>query len=186
MRRKRISTAAVGGLAATLLAVGTVVPAHASGNTLTVNVGTVVRPVTHVAAGGLYGVDTGTTPPLAQLYPLHLNNFTQPPPGTQQLGNGASHPCCDGLQVAGKVISAGATAVPPAARHLQHVPVQLGELERLGVEDPHHDHGSGQRDRDDQRRRVRDLERAGLQLDDEHPERPQRRDLPQRMDEDLP
>ena len=29
-------------------------PSQAAGNTLTVNVGTVVRPVTHVAAGGLY------------------------------------------------------------------------------------------------------------------------------------
>jgi hypothetical protein len=36
-------------------------PAHASGNTLTVDVGTTVRPVTHVAAGGLYGVDSGST-----------------------------------------------------------------------------------------------------------------------------
>lgn len=90
------------------LTFGAASPAHAAGNTLTVNVGTTVRPVTHVAAGGLYGVDTGTTPPLDQLYPLHANTFTQPPPGTQQLGNGATHPCCDALGVAGKVTSAGA------------------------------------------------------------------------------
>jgi hypothetical protein len=83
-------------------------PARAAGNTLTVNVGTTVRPVTHVAAGGLYAVDTGTKPPLAQMYPLRLNHLTQPPPGGQQLGNGATTPCCDGLQVAGKVTSAGA------------------------------------------------------------------------------
>ncbi|MDM7892820.1 hypothetical protein [Curtobacterium caseinilyticum] len=82
-------------------------PAFAAGNTLTVNVGTTVRPVTHVAAGGLYGVDTGSTPPLSQLYPLHVNTFTQPPPGTKQLGNGATSPCCDGLQVAGKITDAG-------------------------------------------------------------------------------
>ncbi|MFS0731326.1 CBM35 domain-containing protein [Curtobacterium sp. 1P10AnD] len=86
---------------------GAATPAFAAGNTLTVNVGTTVRPVTHVAAGGLYGVDTGDTPPLSQLYPLHVNNFTQPPPGTQQLGNGATHPCCDGLQVADKITQAG-------------------------------------------------------------------------------
>ncbi|MGN7192130.1 CBM35 domain-containing protein [Curtobacterium sp. MCBA15_004] len=86
---------------------GSTAPAYADGNTLTVNVGTTVRPVTHVAAGGLYGVDTGSTPPLSQLYPLHVNTFTQPPPGTQQLGNGATHPCCDGLQVAGKITDAG-------------------------------------------------------------------------------
>jgi hypothetical protein len=83
-------------------------PAQAAGNTLTVNVGTPVRPVTHVAAGGLYAVDTGTTPPLEQMYPLRLNHLTQPPPGGQQLGNGATRPCCDGLQIAGKVTSAGA------------------------------------------------------------------------------
>jgi hypothetical protein len=79
-------------------------PASAAGNTLTVNVGTTVRPVTHVASGGLYAVDTGTTVPQA----LHLNHLTQPPYGVQQLGNGATVPCCDGLQVAGKVTGAGA------------------------------------------------------------------------------
>jgi hypothetical protein len=89
-------------------AVAVATPAHAAGNTLTVNVGTVVRPVTHVAAGGLYAVDTGSKPPLERLYPLKLNHLTQPPPGGQQLGNGATSPCCDGLQVAGKVTSAGA------------------------------------------------------------------------------
>ena len=93
----------------TLITVGSpATPARAAGNTLTVNVGTTVRPVTHVAAGGLYAVDTGSKPPLEQLYPLKLNHLTQPPPGGQQLGNGATSPCCDGLQVAGKVTSAGA------------------------------------------------------------------------------
>ncbi len=99
-------SAAVGiGLMLALAAVAA--PAQAAGNTLTVNVDTVVRPVTHVAAGGLYGVDTGNTPPLSQLYPLHVNTFTQPPPGGQQLGNGATQPCCDALDVAGKITNAG-------------------------------------------------------------------------------
>lgn len=108
--RSRRLAAVIGSLAATatiLAGMGATAPAFAAGNTLTVNVGTTVRPVTHVAAGGLYGVDTGNTPPLSQLYPLHVNTFTQPPPGTQQLGNGATSPCCDALQVAGKVTSAG-------------------------------------------------------------------------------
>lgn len=100
-----LTTLVVAGTA--VLGLGAATPAFAAGNTLTVNVGTTVRPVTHVAAGGLYGVDTGTTPPLSQLYPLHVNSFTQPPPGTQQLGNGATSPCCDGLQVAGKITDAG-------------------------------------------------------------------------------
>lgn len=79
-------------------------PASAAGNTLTVNVGTTVRPVTHVASGGLYAVNSSTQVPQA----LHLNHLTQPPYGVQQLGNGATVPCCDGLEVAGKVTSAGA------------------------------------------------------------------------------
>ncbi|WP_426501958.1 CBM35 domain-containing protein [Dactylosporangium sp. McL0621] len=105
----RIRTAAATAILTTLVTTGVFAgTAHAAGNTLTVNVGTVVRPVTQVASGGLYGVDTAGKPPLAQLYPLRMNHFTQPPPGGQQLGNGATQPCCDGLQVAGKVTSAGA------------------------------------------------------------------------------
>jgi len=104
---RKAATAAVALTAPVALFIATP-PAHAAGNTLTVNVGTAVRPVTHVAAGGLYGVDAGSaTPPLAQLYPLHVNSFTQPPPGTQQLGNGATTPCCDALKVADKITRAG-------------------------------------------------------------------------------
>ncbi|GAA2252576.1 hypothetical protein GCM10010415_10530 [Streptomyces atrovirens] len=105
--RRAVAHATVG---IAVIAAGSVVaaPAHAAGNTLTVNVGTTVRPVTHVAAGGLYGVDDGATAPsLSRLYPLRLNTLTQPPPGNQQLGNGATTPCCDGLDVADKVTSAG-------------------------------------------------------------------------------
>ncbi|MGW5354273.1 RICIN domain-containing protein [Streptomyces sp. NPDC004031] len=104
--RRAVPRAALAGVLAAL-SLGVASPAHAAGNTLTVNVGTTVRPVTHVAAGGLYGVDTAGTPPLDRLYPLHVNTFTQPPPGTQQLGNGATHPCCDALQVGGKVTDSG-------------------------------------------------------------------------------
>ena len=82
--------------------------AEAAGNTLTVNVGTVVRPVTHVASGGLYAINTDDNPPLSRMYPLRLNHLTQPPPGGQQLGNGATSPCCDGLLVAGKATTGGA------------------------------------------------------------------------------
>ena len=80
--------------------------AAAAGNTLTVNVGTTVRPVTHVAAGGLYGVNPGTSQSLMNA--LHPKQFTQPPPGTQQLGNGATSPCCDALSVNSKIAGAGA------------------------------------------------------------------------------
>lgn len=109
MRTRRTAASAAILTVLTLVPAGALPsPAQAAGNTLTVNVGTPVRPVTHVAAGGLYAVDTGTTPPLEQVYPLRLNHLTQPPPGGQQLGNGATRPCCDGLQIAGKVTSAGA------------------------------------------------------------------------------
>ena len=103
----RLRAGAATGVAALIAGLAVATPAQAAGNTLTVNVGTVVRAVTHVAAGGLYGVNSGTNPPLSQLYPLHVNNFTQPPPGTQQLGNGATSPCCDALSVASKVTTAG-------------------------------------------------------------------------------
>jgi hypothetical protein len=106
-RRRSIAVGLVP-LVAVLVGLLSPTAAQAAGNTLTVNVGTAVRPVTHVAAGGLYGIDTGNTPPSSLVLPLHPNTFTQPPPGTQQLGNGATTPCCDGLQVAGRVTQLGA------------------------------------------------------------------------------
>lgn len=93
-------------LGATL--VSPAVPAAAAGNTLTVDVGTVVRPVTHVGAGGLYGVGSDSKPTTAQLLPLSPNGFTQPAPGTTHLGNGATEPCCDSLDVADNITRAGA------------------------------------------------------------------------------
>ena len=83
-------------------------PSEAAGATLTVNVGSTVRPVTHVGAGGLYALATGSQPTLSMLLPLHLNQLTQPPPGVQQLGNGASSPTGDALIVGPNAVSAGA------------------------------------------------------------------------------
>ena len=83
-------------------------PAQAAGNTLTVDVGSVVRPVTHVGSGGLYGVGSSTKPTTDQLLPLSPNGFTQPAPGTTHLGNGATEPCCDSLDVADNITRAGA------------------------------------------------------------------------------
>ena len=105
--RRIIATAAsVGLLAAGVVSFGT--PAAAAGNTLTVNVGTVVRPATHVASGGLYGVRSSTVPSTAQLRDLRPNTFVQPAPETTHMGNGATSPCCDSLQVAGNLTNAGA------------------------------------------------------------------------------
>jgi len=83
-------------------------PAFAAGDTLVVNAGSVLRPVTHVAAGGLYALATATTPTAAELPPLHLNQLVQPAPGVQQLGNGATVPTGDALKVAPLAIGAGA------------------------------------------------------------------------------
>src|SRR5690349_23753266 len=58
--------------------------AQAAGATLVVNVGSPFRPVTHVAAGGLYALAENSRPADSTLLPLHLNTLTQPPPGVGQ------------------------------------------------------------------------------------------------------
>lgn len=95
-------------LAAATALTASALPAQAAGNTLVVDVGTSVRPVTHVGAGGLYGVGSDTRPTTDQLLPLSPHSFTQPPPGTTHLGNGATTPCCDALGVAQNITRAGA------------------------------------------------------------------------------
>ena len=87
---------------------GSSVPAQAAGLTLTVDVGNVVRPATQVAAGGLYGVGSDSQPTTAMLLPLNPTSFTQPAPGTTHLGNGATEPCCDSLDVGDNLTRAGA------------------------------------------------------------------------------
>src|SRR5690606_5050690 len=87
---------------------GSGTPAMATGETLHVDVGQVVRPVTHVGAGGLYGVRSDTQPSTDMLQPLSPISFTQPPPGTQHLPNGEPEPCCDALDVADNLTRVGA------------------------------------------------------------------------------
>jgi len=113
MKPLRVVGTVVGTVAATALAVACILvpaaaPAAAAGDTLMVNVGTVLRPVTHVAAGGLYALASATVPTAAELPPLHLNQLVQPAPGVQQLGNGATVPTGDALKVAPLAIGAGA------------------------------------------------------------------------------
>jgi hypothetical protein len=103
--RRLLAISAALAAALTTLAPG---PATAAGNTLTVNVNNVVRPVSHVAAGGLFPVASSTTPSTASMLPLRPNVHTQPPPGTTHLGNGATEPCCDALKVAGNITNSGA------------------------------------------------------------------------------
>lgn len=106
MRRTLSIAGAIGLLLGACLAGAA--PAQAADNTLTVDVGTVVRPVTHVGSGGLYGVGSDARPTTAQLLPLSPSGFTQPPPGTTHLGNGATEPCCAALDVAANITRAGA------------------------------------------------------------------------------
>ncbi|WP_199042779.1 CBM35 domain-containing protein [Glycomyces salinus] len=106
--RRALSRACALTLAVGLAAVGTASPADAAGLTLTVDVGQVVRPATQVASGGLYGVGSDTQPTTDMLLPLNPTSFTQPPPGTTHLGNGATEPCCDALDVGGNITRSGA------------------------------------------------------------------------------
>ncbi|WP_156037637.1 carbohydrate-binding protein, partial [Glycomyces tenuis] len=87
---------------------GTTAPAGAEGLTLNVDVGQVVRPATQVASGGLYGVGSDSQPSTDMLLPLNPTSFTQPAPGTTHLGNGATEPCCDSLEVGHNITRAGA------------------------------------------------------------------------------
>ncbi|MUL41804.1 carbohydrate-binding protein [Streptomonospora sp. PA3] len=95
-------------LAAGTVTAGPAAPASAAGLTLTVDVGQVVRPATQVASGGLYGVGSDTQPSTDMLLPLNPTSFTQPPPGTTHLPNGATEPCCGALEVGRNITQAGA------------------------------------------------------------------------------
>jgi hypothetical protein len=75
-------------------------PAFAANDRLVVDAGAPIRPVTHVGAGGLYAVATDTAPAPGLLTPLRLKQHTQPAPGVQQLGNGATVPTGDILKTA--------------------------------------------------------------------------------------
>ena len=85
-------------------------PAGAA-TTLVVNANQPFRTVTHVASGGLYGLDTATVPADSLVEPLHPNTFVQMAPGGKQLPNGESAPGGDSLVVAPEAAKAGAKVV---------------------------------------------------------------------------
>ncbi len=93
-----------------LLAVISLPPSSvkAAGPTLIVNANQVLRSVTHVASGGLYGLGSDSTPPDSLVTPLHPKVFVQMAPGGHQLPNGATTPGGDALVVAPKAARAGA------------------------------------------------------------------------------
>jgi hypothetical protein len=102
----RVLAALVMGAAVTIT-----VPAQAATTTLVVNVNQPFRAVTHVASGGLYGLDTATIPADSLVEPLHPNTFVQMAPGGKQLPNGEPAPGGDSLVVAPEAKTAGAKVV---------------------------------------------------------------------------
>jgi hypothetical protein len=100
--------------AAGVAAVGSTAPAHAaatSATTLVVDANQPFRTVTHVASGGLYGLDTASVPADSLVEPLHPNTFVQMAPGGKQLPNGEPAPGGDALVVAPEAARAGAKVV---------------------------------------------------------------------------
>ncbi|MFD5537969.1 RICIN domain-containing protein [Streptomyces sp. NPDC127079] len=106
--------AALGVVALTAAALGTTAPAQAaptSSTTLVVNANQTLRPVTHVASGSLYGLDTASVPADSLVEPLRPNTFVQMAPGGSQLPNGEPAPGGDALSVAPEAARAGAKVV---------------------------------------------------------------------------
>jgi hypothetical protein len=85
-------------------------PAQAAGTTLTINAGTAIRPVTHVASGGLYGLAENSRPADSTLLPIKMNTLTQPAPGVGQKPNGQP-PGGDALRVAPQADRVGAAEI---------------------------------------------------------------------------
>ncbi|MCO5995814.1 RICIN domain-containing protein [Actinoallomurus rhizosphaericola] len=79
-------------------------PAHAA-TTLVVNANQVLRPVTHVATGSLYGLANASTPADGLVEPIKPNTFVQKPQGGKQ------QPTGDILTVAPEAARAGAKVV---------------------------------------------------------------------------
>jgi hypothetical protein len=113
-RGRAFPTAAVA-VALTVAAVGTAFatePAHAApAATLVVNADQVLRPVTHVASGALYGLATDAVPADDLVEAFKPNTFVQMAPGGKQLPNGEPVPAGDALVVAPEAAKAGAKVV---------------------------------------------------------------------------
>jgi hypothetical protein len=95
----------------TALAAAPAQGAPASAATLVVGADQVLRPVTHVASGGLYGLATDTVPADNLVQAFKPNTFVQMAPGGRQLPNGEPAPAGDALVVAPEAARAGAKVV---------------------------------------------------------------------------
>jgi cellulose binding protein with CBM2 domain len=106
--RRAVLSASVAAVAAGLVATGFAFdPASAAttSTTLTVNAGQVLRPVTHVATGSLYGLANATQPTAALAQAIKPNTFVQMPAGGKQ------QPTGDISVVAPTAVSVGAKLV---------------------------------------------------------------------------
>ncbi|QLJ02694.1 RICIN domain-containing protein [Streptomyces sp. NEAU-sy36] len=117
-------------LAATTAALsGTSAQAAASSTTLVVNANQVLRPVTHVATGSLYGLANATTPADNLVQAIKPNTFVQKPQGGRQ------QPTGDILTVAPKAARAGAKVVNRLSDYYAGWPYQFSWSDWLGVVD---------------------------------------------------
>ena len=109
MQRPKLRAA----LAATVVAVATAAvvgvstEASAANSTLVVNAATPFRPVSHLAAGGLYALAENNRPADNMLLPLKMHTLTQPAPRVGQRPNGQP-PGGDALLVAPQASRVGA------------------------------------------------------------------------------
>ena len=110
MKNQRRAAAAATLTVLTITAGALPSPAQAAGTTLTVNAGTAIRPVTHVASGGLYALAENGKPADSTLLPIRMNTLTQPAPGVGQKPNGQP-PGGDALLVAPQADRVGAAEI---------------------------------------------------------------------------
>ncbi|WP_405577545.1 RICIN domain-containing protein [Streptomyces sp. NBC_01190] len=126
---------AVGLGAATLVAASAVLTgtsaqaAPTPSTTLVVNAGQILRPVTHVASGSLYGLADANTPSDALVQAIKPNTFVQKPQGGHQQGTG------DVLTVAPKAARAGAKVVNRLSDYYAGWPYQFSWNNWLSVVD---------------------------------------------------
>ncbi len=69
------------------------------GSTLVVDASSVVRPVSRVGSGMLYGLADANTPPVSMMQPLKLKQLRQPPPLHEHRPNGYPNPIGDTLDI---------------------------------------------------------------------------------------
>ncbi|MGN6759718.1 MAG: RICIN domain-containing protein [Leifsonia sp.] len=115
MRKNRTmvfgATAAIAVVALGISAVPAAQAAAPAGNTLTVTANQVIKPVTHVASGALYGLSANGTPNQRYVAPLKPPQFVQMAPGGHQLPNGEPVPGGDALVVAPEAAAVGAKVI---------------------------------------------------------------------------